>query len=50
MTAKEKFELIGRVYGLLNDESLLDPMLADALKVVKNTLLVSNMKKLKMSC
>ncbi|MDT2524064.1 BglG family transcription antiterminator [Enterococcus raffinosus] len=35
MTAKEKFELIGRVYGLLNDESLLDPMLADALKVVK---------------
>lgn len=35
MTAKEKFELIGRVYGLLNDESLLDPILADALKVVK---------------
>ncbi|MDU5335185.1 BglG family transcription antiterminator [Enterococcus sp.] len=35
MTTKEKFELIGRVYGLLNDESLLDPKLADALKIVK---------------
>lgn len=35
MTTKEKFELIGRVYGLLNDESLLDPRLADALRIVK---------------
>ena len=35
MTSKEKFELIGRVYEILNDESLLDSKLAETLKVVK---------------
>ena len=35
MTSKEKFELIGRVYEILSDETLLDSKLADALKVVK---------------
>lgn len=35
MTSKEKFELIGRVYDLLNDEALLDPRLVDILKIVK---------------
>lgn len=35
MTSREKFELIGRVYEILNDESLLDSKLAETLKVVK---------------
>lgn len=35
MTSKEKFELIGRVHNLLNNEALIDPKLADILKIIK---------------
>ncbi|EOH97652.1 BglG family transcription antiterminator [Enterococcus pallens] len=35
MTSKEKFELIGRVYDLISDDSLIDPKVRDILKVVK---------------
>lgn len=35
MTSKEKFELIGRVYDLISDDSLIDPKLRDVLAIVK---------------
>lgn len=50
MTSKEKFELIGRVYEILNDESLLDSKLAETLKVVKKYVTREQYEKLKMSC